>query len=86
MKFNTEFDTIIYCKDYSYQKKFDKNSWYCSNGVQYYKGYIVHREDGPAIVWDIDDNEWYINGKRYLEEEYMKIKSLKSKSRVLNDI
>ena len=23
----------------------------------------LHREDGPAIIWDNGDKEWYVNGK-----------------------
>jgi hypothetical protein len=27
-----------------------------------------HREDGPAIEWNIGDKSWWINGKRHRED------------------
>jgi len=109
MIFKTQFN-ITYCKTGSYQKKFDNNMYFCNDDIiWYFKGYLVHREDGPAIEWrggnkewflegkhhqengpaieySNGDKYWYLNGIQYLEKEYMKIKSLKSKKKVLNEI
>jgi hypothetical protein len=27
-----------------------------------------HREDGPAVEWNIGDKSWWINGKRHRED------------------
>jgi len=67
-------------------KKFDNEDFYMYEDITYYKGYLLHREDGPAGIWDDDLYEWYLNGKEYSEQEYLNIISLKSKSRVLDDI
>jgi len=118
MIFNKNKDgAVIYCKNGSYKKLFD-NNYYCHDKqhITYYKGYLIHhddgpaieykngpaygrgpaqwyfegkrhRKDGPAVEWYDGDKEWYLNGVKYIEEEYWKIiESLKSKVRVLNDI
>lgn len=41
------------------------------NGVQaerYYCGRDLHREDGPAVIWDTGQKEWYQHGKRHRED------------------
>jgi hypothetical protein len=86
MKFKTENNNIVYCKNYSYQKKFDNTHWYDSHGILYYKGRLVHRDHGPAIEYAFGDKEWYLNGKCYSEKEYLNIINLKKKSDVLNEI
>lgn len=51
-------------------KKF--HSWYKNN--------LLHREDGPAIEWEDGQQQWWIEGVEYKEEEfntYMKKKNLK---------
>jgi len=102
---------VIYCKNDSYNEKYDNDNLYYNDKTSkcYYKGYLVHREDGPAVEWQDGtkwwylngkrhrengpavewpdgSKHWYINGKEYSEKEYLKIISLKKKSRVLNDI
>ena len=41
--------------------------YYYSDGVCAYKSYDwgrkLHREDGPAVIADNGDKEWWINGK-----------------------
>jgi len=109
MIFKEENKDVIYCKDGSYNKKYGNIDWYDTSGKQYFRGCLVHREDGPAIewkngskIWYIDgkrhredgpaceysngDKYWYLNGKEYSKEEYLKIISLKSKKKVLNEI
>tara|TARA_R110000868_G_scaffold77151_3_gene221248 strand:+ start:1825 stop:2085 length:261 start_codon:yes stop_codon:yes gene_type:complete len=29
---------------------------------------LVHREDGPAIIWYNGDKSWYLNGVRHRED------------------
>jgi len=94
MEFKIQTNATIYCKDGSYQKKYDNHDWYNHiefqyyTGIQYYRGYLLHREDGPAVQWNnsYGINEYFLNGKRYSEKEYMERKILKSKCRVLDDI
>lgn len=41
--------------------------------IYYYKDKameILHREDGPAIVWPNCHKAWFINGKQLTEEEF----------------
>jgi len=74
MKFKAK-DGIVYCKDESYQKEFDcrSNNFYNqeynedSDKRSYWNGYLVHREDGPAIEWSDSGKHWYIDGKRHRE-------------------
>jgi len=78
---------IVYHND-TYIATFD-NDWfytYAYSGPLYFKGYLVHCNNGPAIEWNSKDKEWYLNGKHYTEKEYWKIINLKKKSRVLNEI
>ena len=64
MKFK-EKDKIVYCKD-NYNKKFDNGEGYYNIGVpHYYKGYLIHKEDGPAIIHNSGNKEWYIEGRRH---------------------
>jgi len=87
MIFEDEY-SIIYCQD-NYQEKFDNGDYYFDQDSAYryyYRGYLVHREDGPAIEWYDGDKWWFISGKPYTEKEYWKLMNLKNKSRVLNDI
>jgi len=78
---------MIYCKD-DYYKEFDNDNYTNQMGIEYFKGYLLHRDDGPAIDWnDVSiKSQYFLNGIRYSEEEYLKIISLKKKSRVLNEI
>ena len=70
MIFKTDYG-IIYCKDNSYQKEFDDNNEYFhrNNNRLYYNGYLVHREDGPAIKRGNMENNWYLNGRLHREDE-----------------
>lgn len=34
----------------------------------YYKGKLLHREDGPAIIWKSGIKEWYINDLPHRED------------------
>jgi len=78
----------VHCKKISYNKKFDNGFSFMEDYVNktYYRGYLVHREDGPAIIWNNGSKSWCLNGKHYLEEEYLNIINLKSKLRALNEI
>jgi len=69
MKFENE-DGIIYC-EYLYCKKCDNSTFYyhIKYNSLFYKGYLLHRKDGPAIVWTNNAKRcWYINGKRHRED------------------
>jgi len=66
MKFKNKY-CIVYCKD-NYNKKFDNEAtYYKIGGPHYYKGYLLHKEDGPAIIHNNGTKEWYIEGKRHRE-------------------
>jgi len=67
MKFESKNGTIIYCKDDYFEELNNKDfSWYY--GVSYYKGYLIHKEDGPAIEYYSGWQEWYLNGKLHRED------------------
>jgi len=71
MKFEqTDFisSCIIYCKDGSYNKKYGNIDWYDTSGKQYFRGCLVHREDGPAIDHTDGYKAWCLNGKSHRED------------------
>ena len=37
-------------------------------GIIYYKGYLVHYENGPAIEWKNGDKFWFLNGQLHRED------------------
>jgi len=68
MKFKEE-NRIIYCKDESYNEKYDTNdSYYTIDNLYYYRGYLIHREDGPAVEWYNGDESWFLNGQLHRED------------------
>jgi len=64
MKFE-EKDYIVYCKD-EYHDEFD-HGYYCNNKC-YWRGYLVHREDGPAVEWEDGLKAWWLNGERHRKD------------------
>ena len=32
----------------------------------------IHREDGPAVEYNNGDKSWWLNGKQYSEEDFLK--------------
>lgn len=63
--------------------EFGKPCWYSkdgSNSIEYsngsrvwFKNGMVHREDGPAIIYfKTGKKSFYINGERISEEEFLK--------------
>jgi len=85
MKFETKYGNMIYCKDNSYQKKYDNDDFYNYGIIWYYKGYLMHREDGPAVEQSIM-SMYYLNGINYSEKEYYNIVNLKKKMDILNEV
>ena len=88
MKFKNKYGTTIYCKDNSYQKKYDTDNFYYKNRplTVYYKGYLLHRENGPALEFRAGDNWLFLNGKNYSEKEYYNIVNLKKKMDILDEV
>lgn len=43
---------------------------------RWYVNGVIHREDGPAIEYQNGDDEWYINGKKFSFEEFLKADAL----------
>jgi len=64
-----EYIKTVYCKDGSYNKKCTIDVFYRFRNLLYYNGYIVHREDGPAIEYDDGDKEYWLKGKQVKEED-----------------
>jgi len=85
MKFKDDNGNIIYCKNNSYNN-FNNRGFYKYKNIQYYNGYQIHKEDGPAIKFTWGSESWYLNGNYYRKEEYQKIMNLKNKQKVLNEI
>jgi len=65
MKFEDKY-RIIYCKD-DYCQEFDNDTFYKINNIEYYKGYLIHRDNMPALQWSSGRKEWYLNGLRHRE-------------------
>jgi len=66
MKFEDEY-RIVYCKDESYNNEYD-NDDYCydyNKNINYFKGYLIHYENGPAITFFNGTKKWFLNGKRH---------------------
>jgi len=63
MKFKEKY-RVIYCTN-DYHKIFDQGGFYYSNYKWRFKGYVLHREDGPAIEYNNGDKEWFKNGVRH---------------------
>ena len=85
MKFKDKNGNIIYCKN-DYYEEFDNNDFYYDASIEYYKGYLIHRDNGPAIEWNNGHEEWFLNGICYTKEEYLKIINLMNKKKVLDEI
>ena len=47
------------------------------------KSGMVHREDGPAVVWPNGAKQWCINGKNLTEDEFNRRKRNSTASRLL---
>ena len=67
MRFKTKCGEIIYCKD-DYNKELDNDQIYVTDSIWYYKGYMLHRNDEPAIEWCDGSKEWYFNGQSHRED------------------
>ena len=88
MKFETKDNTIVCCKDNSYQKKFYYANYFVESDDQktYYNGLLIHNEYGPAIEWYNGNKSWCLDGLQYTEKEFLDIMKFKTNSRVLNEI
>jgi hypothetical protein len=64
MKFE-DYIRIVYCKD-NYNEEYASDDFKLSeNSDAYYKGYLIHRENGPAVIWNDGSASWYFEGKRH---------------------
>lgn len=43
-----------------------------SGDVAWYLDGKVHREDGPAVIWENGVKSWYLDNLHYYEDEYNK--------------
>jgi len=41
-----------------------------SGTKEWYLNGKLHRESGPARIWENGDHEWYLNGNQYTESEW----------------
>jgi len=67
MIFKDNYNGVIYCKD-KYCKKYDNTSWENNNGIYYYKGYMIHQENKPAIEHNNGTKVWILNGRKHRED------------------
>jgi arabinogalactan endo-1,4-beta-galactosidase len=65
--FDITDNIIIHCKDGSYREEYDNKNFYYNEDITYYRGYLVHRENGPSIERGNRDEEWWLNGKKHRE-------------------
>jgi hypothetical protein len=89
MKFENRH-TTVYCKDGSYKIELDNRDdnyrrFNLFNEILYYGGFLVHRENGPAIEQSTMAM-YYLNGKNILKNEYLKIMNVKAKENILSII
>ena len=65
----TEQKTEIVIKRFAGQSNIPRNfSGVCKTldeTVRWFKNGVLHREDGPAIIWEDGTKEWFVNGKRH---------------------
>lgn len=57
--------------DYPIVEAYSKVMYRCvksKNSIKYYRGYLLHREDGPAIESENGTKEWFLNGDRHRED------------------
>jgi hypothetical protein len=64
MKFKDKY-IEFYTFDHEYYADFD-NGYLTDGFTKYYKGYLLHREDGPALI-NGDLKQWYYMGERHRE-------------------
>jgi len=64
MKFKIR-NKIVYCKDDSYNEKYDNGDFDNYGIIWYYRGYLVHRVNGPAMKWTDGGKTWFLNGLRH---------------------
>jgi hypothetical protein len=62
--------SIIHCKDGSYNKEFCSQSFMCIllNKTFYWKGYLIHKVNGPAIEYYSGSKEWWLNGQLHRKD------------------
>ncbi len=51
----------------------DRNEWYYfGNRTEFYNEEdVLHKEDGPAILWEKGDKDWYLNGELIKSEDVL---------------
>jgi len=60
---------------------------YCiefSNGTKKFMNYYreLHREDGPAIIWEDGTKNWFLNGMQYSFEKFLEKTSITDEEKV----
>jgi len=43
---------------------------------------VLHREDGPAVIWINGSKHWYLNNIEYSFEEWLKFTSISNEEKV----
>jgi hypothetical protein len=76
---------VYYTLDGSFDEAMHTDKFDYKDGKLYYKGSLVHREDGPALEWDDGDREWYLNGDQYTEKKYTELIKIKNMNKILNE-
>jgi len=66
MKFKEKYK-LIYCEN-DYYEEFDNNDFYYDASIEYYKGYLIHRKNKPAMKLSDGTELWYIDGKAHRED------------------
>jgi hypothetical protein len=66
MKFKEKYK-LIYCEN-DYYEEFDNNDFYYDASIEYYKGYLIHRKNKPAMKLSDGTELWYKDGKKHRED------------------
>jgi len=80
-----DLSAIYYVLDNSYNGIMDTDNFNYKDDKLYYKGYLLHREDGPAIEWSDNDCQWYLFGKEYTKNDYIKVIKIKNITKILSE-
>jgi hypothetical protein len=60
-------------------------SYLCERGDTYWynKKGILHREDGPAVIWHDGRVCWYLNNREHTFNEYLKLTPITKETKLL---
>jgi hypothetical protein len=60
-------------------------SWLHNDGDVYWYNELgeTHRDDGPAIIYDDGEVEWYLNDEEYTLEDWLKLSTIPDEDKMI---